>query len=161
MKLVQKAFIWVCCRNNGTCSPWQIYWCNGITPGWIWTTSQPTLSIRVFVVWKLDMWLGHKSDQNQHPNYGLCYADCLLPYGDESSLLVPNVTMAILADWANKMPLAIIIMQRLHFAANAPVSCPAGGFIRTDVTIHKQTKKKLKGKALVLTYHQDFNLVQN
>lgn len=136
-KLVQKAFIWVCCRNSAIHSPWQTYWCNGITPGWVWPTFQQTLFKRGFVVWKLDMWLGYKRDQTQHPNYGLCCADCLIPYGDESSLLVPSMTMEILADWANKMPLAIIIIRRLHCAANALISCPAGDFIRTDVAIHK------------------------
>jgi len=106
----------------------------------IWPTLQPTVFIRGFVVWKLDVWLDHNRDQNQHPNYCLSYVGCLLPYGGASSLLVPSITIEILADWANKMPLAIIITQRLHYAANAPISCPAGDFIRTDVTIHEPKK---------------------
>lgn len=42
--LVQKAFIGIICRNNMTCSPWQVSWCHGITRRWIWPSCQPTLS---------------------------------------------------------------------------------------------------------------------
>lgn len=35
-----------------------------------------------------------------------------------------------------------LYVQRLHYAANAPVSCPAGDFVRTDVTINKPKEKR-------------------
>lgn len=89
-------------------------------------TFQPELSVRGFTVW-----LGHNLHKGPKLTLKLLSLLCRLPptYGDEPSLLVPAITMEILADRANKTPLAIIIIWRLCSTANFPISCPAGDLI--------------------------------